>query len=191
MIEIVLVTAVAENGVIGRGNAMPWRLRSDLRHFRALTWGKPVIMGRRTWASLDKPLPGRTNIVLSRDRSFTAPGVVIAPNFETALETARGDALRRGADMIAVIGGAELYAQSMPHADRICVTMVHARPQGDAVFPPIDPDAWREVERTEHNPGPGDDVAFAFVGYQRIATKHATAAANDRRTRKPRRERAL
>jgi dihydrofolate reductase len=175
MIEIVLLAAVAENGVIGRGNGMPWRLKSDLRHFRALTWGKPAIMGRRTWVSLGKPLPGRTNIVVSRDRSFTAPGGVVAPNLEAALETARGDALRRGANMIVVIGGAELYAQSMAHADRICVTIVHARPQGDTVFPPIDPNVWREVERAEQDAGPGDDVAFAFVDYRRMAAKDAAA----------------
>ncbi len=175
MIEIVLIAAVAENGVIGRGNGMPWRLKSDLRHFRALTWGKPAIMGRRTWVSLGKPLPGRTNIVVSRDRSFTAPGAVIAPNLEAALETARGDALRRGANMIVVIGGAELYAQSMAHADRIFVTIVHARPRGDTVFPPIDPNVWREIERAEQDAGPGDDVAFAFVDYRRMAAKDAAA----------------
>ena len=95
--EIVLIAAVAENGVIGRGGTMPWRLKSDMQHFRALTIGKPVVMGRKTYLSLAiKPLPGRTNIVVTRDASFTAPGVLVAPSLEAALEAARGDALRRG-----------------------------------------------------------------------------------------------
>ena len=139
LIAIVLVAAVAENGVIGRDNALPWRLKSDLRRFRARTWGKPIVMGRKTFQSLGKPLPGRTNIVVSRDRDFSAPGVVIAPDVRAALETARGDALRRGADAIAVIGGAEIYAETLPIADRLDVTLVKARPEGNVRFPPIDP----------------------------------------------------
>ena len=98
--NIVLVAAIAENGVIGRGNALPWRLKSDMQHFRALTMGKPVIMGRKTYLSIGKPLAGRTTIVVSRDRTFAAPGVVVAPSLADAITTARGDALRRGADSI-------------------------------------------------------------------------------------------
>src|SRR6266536_2677097 len=115
MMDIVLIAGVAENGVIGRSGTMPWRLKSDMRHFRALTAGKPVVMGRKTYLSLSlKPLPGRTNIVVSRDTGFTAPGVLVAPSLEAALEAARGDAMRRGTGAVMVIGGADVYAQAMP-----------------------------------------------------------------------------
>ena len=164
---IVLVAAVAENGVVGRGGVMPWRLKSDMAHFRAITMGKPVVMGRKTYLSLHvKPLPGRTNIVASRDPSFTAPGVLVACSFEAAIEAARGDALRRGAD-IAVIGGADIYAQAMPLAGRLEITQVHMSPEGDSVFPPIDPAIWRETARNSHADGPGDDAGFDIVTYQR------------------------
>ena len=115
---------------------MPWRLKSDMRHFRALTTEKPVVMGRKTYLSLSiKPLPRRTNIVVTRDPAFTAPGVLVASSLEAALQAARGDALRRGADAIMVIGGGEIYAQAMPFAHRLEITQIHASPQGDARFP--------------------------------------------------------
>jgi dihydrofolate reductase len=170
-IALVLVAAVAENGVIGRSQTMPWRLRSDLQRFRARTWGKPVVMGRKTFQSLGKPLAGRTNIVISRDRGFSASGAVVAPDFKTALEAARGDALRRGADAIAVIGGADVYAQALPIADRLDITLVEARPDGDARFPAIDPQTWRETDRSEHPAGPDDSASFAFVTYERAVRK--------------------
>src|SRR5256885_8844176 len=130
--QIVLIAAVAENGVIGRGGTMPWRLKSDMQHFRALTMGKPVVMGRKTYESLHiKPLPGRTNIVVTRDANFTAPGVLVAPSLETALQAARGDALRRGCDIM-VIGGAEIYPRAMPLADRLEITQIHMQPAGDS-----------------------------------------------------------
>jgi dihydrofolate reductase len=168
-IALVLVAAVAENGVIGRDNALPWRLKSDLRRFRARTWGKPIVMGRKTFQSVGRPLPGRTNIVVSRDRDFSAPGVVVAPDLRAALETARGDALRRGADAIAVIGGAAIYAETLPIADRLDLTLVKARPEGNVRFPSIDPQAWREIERSEHKAAADDAADFAFVTYQRDA----------------------
>jgi dihydrofolate reductase len=170
-IALVLVAAVAENGVIGRDDAMPWRLRSDLRRFRARTWGKPVVMGRKTFLSLGKPLPGRTNIVVSRDRNFSAPGAVVAPDLRVALEAARGDALRRGADAIVVIGGAEIYAQTLPIADRLDITLVKARPEGNIRFPAIDPQVWREIERSEHPAGRDDSGDFSFITYERAARK--------------------
>ena len=165
--QVVIMAAVAENGVIGRGGTMPWRLKSDMRHFRALTMGKPVVMGRKTYLSLAiKPLPGRTNIVVSRDPAFTAPGVLVAPTLEAALEAARGDALRRGADIM-VIGGADIYAQAMPLADRLEITQIHSKPEGDSVLPPIDPAVWREAARQTHPAGPDDDAAYDFVSYLR------------------------
>jgi dihydrofolate reductase len=173
--QIILVAAVAENGVIGRANALPWRLKSDMAHFRALTMGKPVVMGRKTYQSIGKPLPGRTTIVVSRDRNFTAPGIVVAPSLDAALTAARGDALRRGADAIIVAGGAEIYRQAMEQATRLALTRVHLRVEGDARFPPIEAACWRETSRTERAAGAGDDAAFAVVDYERIAAAPATA----------------
>jgi dihydrofolate reductase len=167
---LVLVAAVADNGVIGRGGGLPWRLKSDLRNFRAITMGKPVVMGRKTYLSIGKPLVGRTNIVVSRNRDFAAPGIIVAPSIEAALAAARGDALRRAADAVAVIGGAELYAHTIGYADRLVITRVHLRPDGDTVFPVIDPKVWREVERIAHDPGPDDAAGFTVLVYDRHAT---------------------
>ena len=165
--EIVLIAAVADNGVIGAGGAIPWRLRSDLRRFKAMTVGKPVIMGRKTFLSLPHPLPGRTNIVMTRDREFRARGAVVATSAADALAVATGDVLRRFATEIAVIGGAEIYAGWMAQADRLEITEVHALPVGDTLFPPIDKTIWRETARTEHPAGADDSSAFGFVTYVR------------------------
>lgn len=166
--QIVLVAAVAENGVIGRDGVMPWRLKSDMRHFRTVTLGKPVVMGRKTYLSLSiKPLPGRTNIVVSRNPAFALPGALVAPSLEAALEAARGDALRRGADSIMVIGGAQIYAQAVPLAERLEITQVHMRAEGDAAFPEISPTEWREVSRVSHPAGADDDAAYDVVTYAR------------------------
>jgi dihydrofolate reductase len=169
-LALVLVAAVADNGVIGQGGGLPWRLKSDLRNFRAVTMGKPVVMGRKTFLSIGKPLPGRTNIVVSRNRDFAAPGVIVAPSIEAALAAARGDALRRAADAVAVIGGAGLYALTIGSADRLVITHVHLRPDGDTTFPVIDPRLWQEVERSEHAPGPDDAAGFTVLVYERRAT---------------------
>jgi dihydrofolate reductase len=166
---VVLVVAVAENGVIGRNGALPWRIKSDMAHFKNVTMGKPVIMGRKTWDSLPKkPLPGRTNIVVTRTADFAAPGALVARSAEAALAAARGDALRRGVDDIAVIGGSDIFALTLPIAGRIEFTRVHARPQGDVTFPPLDPAAWREVSRREFPAGGEDEAAFAILTYDRI-----------------------
>jgi dihydrofolate reductase len=168
--QVVLIAAVADNGVIGRGGTMPWRLKSDMRHFRALTMGKPVVMGRRTYDSTHiKPLPGRTNIVVTRDKNFTAPGVLVSSSLEAALEAARGDALRRGTDIM-VIGGADIYAQAMPLADRLEITRIHVSPEGDTLFPAIDPVVWREAAREPHPAGPDDDAGYDFVSYLKANT---------------------
>jgi dihydrofolate reductase len=167
-LDIIIIAAVAENGVIGRGNALPWRLKSDMAHFRKLTMAKPVVLGRKTFQSIGKPLAGRTTIVISRNEDFSAPGIVIAANFEAALAAARGDALRRNADAIIVAGGADIYAQALPLAARLVITHVHQRVDGDARFPAIDAKLWRETARSEHKPGPRDDVAFAVITYERV-----------------------
>lgn len=165
--DIVVVVAVAENGVIGRDNALPWRLRSDLQHFRSVTIGRPVVMGRKTFESIGRPLPQRTNIVVSRDPGFAAPGIVVAPTLDQALAVARGDALRRGADSIAVIGGTEIFRQTMPLARRLLLTRVHANPPGDTYFPEIDAEIWRETAQQKLPKGPEDDHAFSIVTYER------------------------
>ena len=166
-IAIVLVAAVAENGVIGRDNALPWRIKSDLKRFRAITVGKPLVVGRKTLLSIGKLLSGRSDIVVSRNPDYTATGAVVTRNLDAALGAARGDALRRGADAIAVIGGTEIFAQCMSFADRLDITLVHARPAGDSHFPQIDPIVWREVERIEQPAGPQDDASFAQITYIR------------------------
>jgi dihydrofolate reductase len=165
--EIVLVVAVAENGVIGASGAMPWRLKSDMARFKALTTGRPVVMGRKTFVSIGRPLPGRTNIVVTRDVCFRADGVVVTNSFADARAIATGDALRRFATEIAVIGGAEIYAQWMDCADRLEITEVHARPDGDTRFPPVDPTAWEEVARVRNPAGPHDSADFSYVTFRR------------------------
>ena len=170
MVPITIVAALAESGVIGRDNRLPWRLKSDMVHFRAITMGKPVVMGRKTFLSIGRPLPGRTTIVVSRDGGFAAPGIVVAPSVEAALTVARGDALRRGAERIIVAGGADLYAQTMPLAERLHITYVHRAVDGDVYFPAIDRSVWHETAREEHAAAAGDDAAFAFVTYRRTAS---------------------
>jgi dihydrofolate reductase len=163
--KIVLVAAIGANNVIGRDGALPWRLKSDLAHFRAVTINKPVVMGRKTFQSIGKPLKDRTNIVISRDAAFSVPGVLTAASFEAALTLARKDATARGADEIMIIGGSDIFAAALPLADRLEITHVHASPEGDVTFPPIDPTIWREVSRTEHAAGPQDDAGFAVATY--------------------------
>jgi dihydrofolate reductase len=167
MMEIVLIVAVAENGVIGSQNAIPWRLKSDMKRFKALTLNKPVVMGRKTFVSIGRPLPGRTNIVVTRDLNFRAAGAVVTNSFDHARAIALGDALRRFATEIAVIGGGEIYAQWMDSADRLEITEVHAKPAGDAHFAAIDPAIWEEVSRVRNPAGEGDSAGFSYVTYRR------------------------
>ena len=163
---IVFIVAVAENGVIGAAGGIPWRQKSDMQRFKALTLGKPVVMGRKTFASLRRPLPGRTNIVVTRDAAYRAAGAVVTTTFDAARAVATGDALRRFATEIAVIGGAEIYAQWMDIADRLEVTEVHARPEGDTWFL-IDPAGWEEVARVRNPAGPDDSADYSYVTYRR------------------------
>jgi dihydrofolate reductase len=165
--DIVLVVAVAENGVIGRDNALPWRIKSDLQYFRSVTIGRPVVMGRKTFESIGKPLPQRTNIVITRDVNYGAPGIVVVNDLPAALEVARMDAVARKVDSIAVIGGTDIFRQALPFANRLVVTEVHAKPEGDTYFPEIDPTMWREIERRPQPKGPDDDYGFSFVTYER------------------------
>jgi dihydrofolate reductase len=153
--------ARARNGVIGRDGALPWRLKSDLAIFRAVTMGKPVIMGRKTWESLPKkPLVGRTNIVLSRDGSFEPKGCVVCEDFAEAVGIARDQAEDDGASEICVIGGASLFEIALPKAKRIYLTEVDADVEGDVTLAPIDETRWREVRSERHEAGPDDEYAF-------------------------------
>jgi len=165
--QIVLIVAVAENGVIGAGGAIPWRLKSDMQRFKKLTLAKPVVMGRKTFASIGRPLPGRTNIVVTRDAGFRSPGAVVTTSFADARAVALGDALRRSAAEIAVIGGAEIYAQWMTCADRLEITEVHLRPEGDTYFAAIDAADWEEVARVRNPAGPDDSADYSYVTYRR------------------------
>ena len=157
---VTLVVARAVNGVIGRDGALPWRLPADLRHFKALTIGKPVVMGRRTFVSIGRPLPGRHNIVLTRDRGWTADGVTVAADLAAALAAA-GDAAEA-----MIIGGAAVYADALPLAARVELTEVHAAPDGDTVLPPFEPAAWRETARADHA-ADGDAPGYSFVTLER------------------------
>ena len=164
--EIIFVVAIAENGVIGAGNGFPWRLKSDMARFKALTIGKPVIMGRKTFETLRRPLPGRTNIVITRDADYRANGAIVTTSAADAGAVALGDALRRSVAEIAVIGGAEIYRQWLDRADRLEITEVHARPEGDTHFD-IDKAEWDEVERIRHPAGPDDSADYSYVTYRR------------------------
>jgi dihydrofolate reductase len=165
--EIVLIVAVADNGVIGSHGAIPWRLKSDQQRFKTMTLAKPVVMGRKTFISLRRPLSGRTNIVVTRDANFRAAGAVVTTSFADARATATGDALRRFATEIAVIGGAEIYAQWTGIADRLEITEVHARPDGDTHLAAIELADWEEVARVWNSAGSDDSADFSYVTYRR------------------------
>lgn len=155
--------ARSRNGVIGRDNDLPWRLKSDLAIFKACTLGKPIIMGRKTWDSLPrKPLPGRTNIILSRDQSFEPEGAVVCETWMEAFEIAKEQAADDGAEEVCVIGGRALFELALPKAKRLYLTEVAAEVEGDVHFPAFDESAWTEVRREEHAAGEGDDHAFTF-----------------------------
>jgi dihydrofolate reductase len=167
---LAIVAARGRNGVIGRDGALPWRLRSDMALFKATTLFKPVIMGRKTWDSLPKrPLPGRLNLVLSRDQSFEPHGAIVCEQFEEALDIAREQATEDGAEEVCVIGGRALFDMALPKAGRLYLTEVEAEPEGDVRFPEIDGAAWNEVRREAHPAGDGDEFPFVFRVLERAA----------------------
>jgi dihydrofolate reductase len=158
-----IVVARAANGVIGRDGDLPWRLKSDLALFKASTLGKPIIMGRKTWDSLPrKPLPGRMNVVLSRDGSFEPDNAVVCESFMEAVQMAREQAEDDGVDEVCIIGGRSLFEAALLKAKRLYLTEVDATVDGDVTFPDFDEAAWTEVRREEHPAGDGDDHAFVF-----------------------------
>ena len=160
-VEVVIIAALASNGVIGRNNALPWRLKADLAHFRALTLGHPVLMGRRTWESLGRPLPGRRNLVVTRDRQYRAGGAETFDSIEAALASAGSG------ERVFIIGGADIYRQSLAIADRLILTEVRAEVEGDAHFPALDPARYVELARQSHRADADNEHDFDFVEYRR------------------------
>jgi dihydrofolate reductase len=161
--RIALIAAMAENRVIGRENGLPWRLPADLRRFKSVTMGKPVIMGRKTYESIGKPLPGRSNIVVTRDADYRAPGCQVVHSLEQALEAGAGHT------EVMVIGGAELYRQALGRAERMYLTLVRAEVEGDTLFPDIEPQQWRELERESHRADEKNQYDYDFVILQRVS----------------------
>lgn len=165
-LPLALIVAVADNGVIGRDNAMPWHLPAELKHFRSITLGKPIVMGRKTFESLGRPLPGRLNLVVSRQPRLAFGGAETFSSLEQALLRAGVWAAEQGATEIMVIGGAQLYAESLPLASRLYLTRIDLRPEGDTFFPDWNPDQWRRVSRIEHA-AEGDAPAYACEVWER------------------------
>lgn len=168
--RIALIVAVAENGVIGRQNKLPWYLPNDLKYFKKMTMGKPVIMGRKTFESIGKALPGRTNIVVSRQTDCGLPeGVRLANTLQQAFTIGEADALLNGVEEMMVIGGAELYAMALPQVSRLYLTQVHAEVEGDAYFPAWQPEQWREIAREDFSAEGPNPYDYSFVVLERIA----------------------
>src|SRR5690606_24817841 len=166
--DVSLIVAAAENGTIGIENRLPWRLPEDLRYFKRVTMGKPVIMGRKTWESIGRPLPGRTNIVITRNADYVVPeGVRVVTSLEAAIALAEKICLIEGIDEAIVMGGAEIYAQALPRADRLYLTQVHADVHGDAVFPEIDLDQWQELGREDFEASGPNPYDYSFVVLER------------------------
>ena len=166
-IHIALVVAVAENGVIGHNGKLPWRLPSDLKRFRKITMGKPVIMGRKTYDSIDKPLDGRDNIVVTRRRDLAVAGVHVAASVEDAIDLGRELADKRGVDEVMVIGGEGIFRTALAYADRIHLTLVHGTPAGDTRFDVPDAGTWRETTREPMPQGSGDQYPADFIVLER------------------------
>ncbi len=168
---VALVVAVAKNGVIGSGGDLPWRISDDLKWVKKVTLGKPVVMGRKTYQSIGKALPGRDNIVVTRTQDFSADGVFVTHALDDALTLAAACARKRGADEICIIGGGEIYAQMLGRADRIYLTRVEADIKGDAFFPDLDPAEWRERRESACPQNEKNQYACAFVVLERRAAQ--------------------
>ena len=164
--RVSLIVAVAENGVIGRDGDLPWRLSSDLRYFKSVTMGEPIIMGRKTFQSIGRPLPGRPNFVVSRNPEFNADGITVF----SSLGAATGQAKESGCEEVLIIGGARIYEEGLSVADRIYLTQVHADVPGDVTFPAFDPTEWTRTSRERKTAGENDDHEHSFVVLDRIKT---------------------
>ncbi len=166
-ITVAMIVAMANNRVIGRNNQLPWHLPNDLKYFKATTMGKPIIMGRKTYESIGKPLPGRANIVVSRNQNFSAEGVQVVYSVTEALELAESIAIADGAEEVMLIGGAQLYLEALPRIHRLYLTQVHADVEGDALFPELDWSQWRERGREDFSAEGANPYAYSFVVFQR------------------------
>lgn len=166
-VRIAMIVGVAENGVIGSDQTIPWRIPSDMQFFKRTTMGKPVVMGRKQYETVGRPLPGRTNIVVTRQAGYQPEGVLVFQSIDAALAKAREIATADGVDEIMIIGGGELYAQLMPQADRLYVSHINLAPGGDVRFPVIDPAIWAIVDLPEVEPSPKDDAAYRVKVYER------------------------
>ena len=166
-LRLAMMAAKAANNVIGRDNKLPWYLPNDLKYFKRVTLGKPIIMGRNTWESLKRPLPGRTNIVISRQEGYRAEGAKRVSTLDEALELAENVALIDGRDEVVVIGGAQIYELALPRADRLYLTEVHAEVHGDTFFPEIEAGQWREVARDDFRAEEPNPYDYSFVVYDR------------------------
>ncbi|WP_299595030.1 dihydrofolate reductase [uncultured Microbulbifer sp.] len=164
---LAMIVAMARNRAIGRENTLPWRISGDLQFFKRTTMGKPIVMGRKTFESIGRPLPGRPNIVITRNPQWGADGVTVVSSLASALDAASRDAGRDGADEVMVIGGAEIYRQAMPLAGRLYVTEVDAEVEGDAFFPSLDA-SWQEVSRDCYQASDNDEYNYCLVQYDRF-----------------------
>ena len=166
---VAFIVARADNGVIGREGGLPWHLSGDLKFFKAQTLGKPVVMGRKTFQSIGRPLPGRPNLVVTRDAAFRADGVEVFGDVAAALARAQALAAESGAAEVMVIGGGQIYAETLPQAERIYLTEVHARPEGDTSLPDLDPAEWTEVRREAPVSGGEGQPDYSIVVLERRA----------------------
>lgn len=162
-----VIVAQSQNRVIGINNKLPWYLPEDLKYFKQITQGKPIIMGRKTYESIGRPLPGRTNIVITRDGCYQAPGIKVVHTLDEALELAEQQALIDGSEEALVIGGSEIYALTLPQADRLYLTQVHAQVEGDAYFPALDEEQWQEILRQDFSADGPNPYDYSFIVYQR------------------------
>ncbi len=168
-VPLVIVVAVAENGVIGSSGDMPWRLSSDLKRFKILTMGKPMIMGRKTFESIGKPLPGRISVVVTRDKNCQADGAVVVNDTGAAVDVSQELAAGQGANEVAVVGGGEIYRQLIDRCEVLHVTQVHAQPDGDTLFPEIEPDQWQLESEEDIPKSDADSAATTYRIYRRKA----------------------
>jgi dihydrofolate reductase len=165
--RLAMIAAVAENGVIGAGSSIPWRIPSDMAHFKRTTMGKPIIMGRRQFEIFNRPLPGRTNIVVSRQPGYQPEGVIVINDLVAAIDHARTIAEAEGAEEAVVIGGGEIYAEAMPLADRLYISHVALRPDGDVFFPAIDPAVWKVMAEPMVERSTKDEAGYVVRVYER------------------------
>lgn len=158
------ILAMDENRVIGKDNKLPWHLPADLKHFKEITTGNPILMGRKTYESIGKPLPERTNIIITRDVNYAVAGCIVVTSLDHALQTAAAE----GNKEIFIIGGAEVYKQLLPRINRIYLTLIHHTFQGDTYFPELNPKEWMEIEKVTHQPDEKNPFSYSFIQLDRI-----------------------